>query len=76
MKYVRILSLLYTRLKAVFSRCQDVARDRNTRGTSSIDCRDRGSHARGVYLTLYTSRMETARVKQEEGADTRIIVKG
>ena len=28
-----------------------------------------GSYARGVYLTQDTSRMETARVKQEEEAD-------
>ena len=40
-----------------------------------MDCRERRSHARGIYLTQYTSRMETARVKEEEGADTRIIVK-
>ena len=38
-------------------------------------CRERGSHARGVYLTQDASRMGTARVKQEEGADTRIIAK-
>ena len=31
-----------------------------------MDCRDRGSHARGVYPTHDTSRMGTARVKQEE----------
>ena len=36
----------------------------------SIDYRERRSHARGVYLIQYTSRMETARVKYEEGADT------
>ena len=40
-----------------------------------MDCRERGSHARGVYPTQYISRMGTARVKQEEKADTRIIVK-
>ena len=40
-----------------------------------MDCRERRSHARGMYLTQYTSRMVTARVKEEEGADTRIIVK-
>ena len=32
-----------------------------------MDCRERGSHARGVY--------PTARVKEEVGSDTRIIVK-
>ena len=30
-------------------------------------------HAQGVYLTQYTSRMGTARVKQEVRADTSII---
>ena len=40
-----------------------------------MDCRDRGSHARGVYNTQDTSRMGTPRVKQEEEeAGTRIIV--
>ena len=43
------------------------SRGPNTRGTSSMDCRERGSHARGVYLTQYTSRMETASVKVERG---------
>ena len=38
-----------------------------------MDYRERGSHARGVYPTQYTSRMETVRVKQEEEADTRIM---
>ena len=61
-------------LKA-FIRCQDVAKDLNIRGTSSMDCRERGSNARGVYPTQYTSRMETAKVEEEEGADRRIIVK-
>ena len=40
-----------------------------------MDYRERGSHARSVYPTLDTSRMGTARVKQEEEADTRIILK-
>ena len=38
-----------------------------------MDYRERGSHARGVYPTQYSSRMETARVKQEVGADIRIM---
>ena len=38
-----------------------------------MDYRDRGSHAQGVYPTQYSSRMETARVKQEEETDRRII---
>ena len=40
-----------------------------------MNCRERGSHARGMYPTQYTSRMETAREKEEVRADTRIIVK-
>ena len=39
-----------------------------------MDYRERGSHERGVYPTQYTSRTGTVRVKQEEEADTRIIV--
>ena len=38
-----------------------------------MDYRDRGSYARDVYLTQYTSRMGTTMVKQEEEADTRIM---
>ena len=38
-----------------------------------MDYSERGSYARGVYPTQYTSRMGTAMVKQEEEADTRII---
>ena len=55
----------YIRDLRVFSRCEDVARDRNTRGTSSTDFRKRGPHTRGVYPTRYTSLMETARVKED-----------
>ena len=36
--------------------------------------RERGSYARGVYPTQYTSCMGKARVKQEEDTDTRIVV--
>ena len=39
-----------------------------------MDYRGRESHARGVYPTQDTSLMGKARVKQEEEADTRIIV--
>ena len=38
-----------------------------------MDCRERGCHARGVYSTQDTSRMGTTRVKEEVGADTRIM---
>ena len=40
-----------------------------------MDYRERGSHARGVYLTHYTSHMGTVRVKEEVEADTRIIAR-
>ena len=39
-----------------------------------MECRERESHARGVYPTQDTSHIGTARVKQEEETDTRIIV--
>ena len=38
-----------------------------------MDCREQGSHGRGVYPKQGTSRIETAREKQEEEADARII---
>ena len=40
-----------------------------------MDFREHGSHARCVYPTQDTSRMERARVEQEKEADNRIIVK-
>ena len=39
----------------------------------TMDYRERGSHARVVYPTKNISSMGTARVKQEEGVDTKII---
>ena len=45
---------------------------RKYKGTSSMDYRERRSHARGVYPTQYTSR---AWEQQELGADTRVIVR-
>ena len=44
------------------------------KGPFSMDYRERGSHARGVYPTQYTMRLETARAKQEEETDTRIML--
>ena len=38
-----------------------------------MDYRKRGSHARSVYPTHYTSRLETERKKQEERANTIIM---
>ena len=40
-----------------------------------MDCRERGSHARGVYPTQYTSRMGTAIVMKEEETHTGIFSK-
>ena len=40
------------------------------KGPFSIDYRERGSHARGVHPTQYTSHMGTIRLKQEEETDT------
>ena len=57
------------RLKAVFSRCKDVQKT-EIQGTAG-----RGSAVRSVYPTQDTSRMRTARVKQENEANNRIIVK-
>ena len=39
-----------------------------------MDCWERGFHARIVYHTQDAQRMGTARAKQEEEADTKIIV--
>ena len=39
-----------------------------------MDCRERGSHAWGVYPTQDNPGMGTARVNKEEEADIRIIV--
>ena len=47
----------------------------NTRDSLVQTAVSRGSHARGMHPTQDTSRMGTARVKQEEEADTRIIVR-
>ena len=42
-------------------------------GPVSIDYREWGSHAQSMYPSQYTSRMGTARVKQEEETDNRIM---
>ena len=44
------------------------------KGPSSMDYRERGSHARDAYSIQDNSRMGTSCVKEEE-ADTRIIAK-
>ena len=66
------LLLLYSVIRALFSQYKIVAK---YKGPFRMNNKERGSHARGVYLAQDTSRMGTARVKQEEEADTRMIVK-
>ena len=66
--------LLYRRLKLVASRCEDVPKERNTRDHLAWTIGN-GDPMHEVYPTQDTSRMKTARVKQEEDADTGIIVK-
>ena len=44
-------------------------------GPFCMNCREQGSHARGVHPTQDTSRTGTARVKQEEESDTRLRAK-
>ena len=66
-----LVLLLYTKIKAVVSRCKRP----KYKGPSSMDYRERESHARGVYPTQDTSRIETAMVKQEEKVGTKKIVK-
>ena len=44
-------------------------------GPFSMDYWERGSHARSVYSAQDTQTMETARVKQEEEADTKIMAR-
>ena len=44
------------------------------KGPFTMDYRERGSHARGVYPTQNILHIETTWEKQEEEADTRIIV--
>ena len=48
--------------KVDFSRCEYIAKDKYTR-PFSMNYREGGTHARGVYPTQDTSRMGTARVK-------------
>ena len=65
----------FNKFKAVLSH---VAKRDHKRATYkrpfSMDYREQRSHARGMYSTKDTPRMGTVRMKQEEEADTRIIV--
>ena len=66
------LLLLYRRLKGLLSLQRHCKRPKY-KGTSSMECREWGSHARGVYPAQYTSRMETVKVKEEVRVDTKIV---
>ena len=46
------------------------------KGPCSVNYRERGFHARGLYITKDTLRMGTIRVIQEKKADTKIIARG
>ena len=62
-EHTRFLSpcvILLHRLKVVFCRCERPKQ----KGPFSMDCRERGSHARGVHLTQDTSPTVAASVKQ------------
>ena len=65
------LLLLYSGLKAAIRQYEVVPKNKK-KGPFSMDYREQRSHVRGVYLTQDTSRMRTARVMQDEEADTRI----
>ena len=55
----------YIRGLKVFSRCEDATKDRNTREHLVWTVEGTGSHARGVYSTQYTWRMETAKPRSK-----------
>ena len=66
--------IILIRLNQSFSTQQSMILKIKIQGPFSIDYRERGSHAQSVYPTQDAPRMGTARMKQEEEADTRIIV--
>ena len=65
----------YIRDLKVFSRCENVAKDQNTREYLAWSAVNGDPMHEVVYPTQSISRMRTARVKEEVRADTRIIVK-
>ena len=69
-----MVTIISTGLEAVLGQ-YELFTYRNARDHLTWTIGNKESHTRGVYHTQYTSRMETARVEQEEEADTRIIVK-
>ena len=71
-----LLLLLYSGLEAVLSQYKVVEKDQNIRNhLAQIIGNGDSMHEMYVYSTKDTSRMGTVRVKQEEGADTKRIVK-
>ena len=68
------MQIIISSLKQSFSTPQSlILKDQNTRDHSAWTIRERGSHARSVHPTQYTSRMGTAKMKGEEEAETRIM---
>ena len=65
---IHILFFISPGLKAVLGQYRP-----KYKGLLSMGCRERSPHARSV--TQDTSRMGTSRMKQEEEADIRVIVK-
>ena len=64
------------RVKCIFYSMQSQSKRPKYEGAYNMDYhRERVSHVRGVNYTQDTSRMGTARVKQDEEADTIIIAK-
>ena len=71
----RFFLIISTELKAV-KRLIRVVHGPKCKESFSIDYRERRTHERGVCIpTQDTSRMGTARVKQDEEADTKIIAR-
>ena len=72
---ILLLLLLYTRLKTVFSRCEDVAKDQNTGDHLACTAGNRDLKPEVCFThRIPRACMGTARVKQEKEADTGIIV--
>ena len=67
------LLLLFSLKQYFFTQQSMILKDKKYKGPFSMDYRERGSHAWGVYPAQYTSGMGTTRVKQKEETNTRIM---
>ena len=73
-KHLHVLLLLHTMFNAVFSRCEDVAKDQNTRDNSAWDCRERKSpYMRRVFHTGYLAHGNSMRVGQSTTASIQTV---